>query len=185
MASRKKSTTPAGQHKDGIHFVNARPSSETEKLTAQRLVRAHVGQWISDQTTRDRSTASESVSTVAPPKATTAARAGPSFFPPSPPSRFSTSNSSASRKSDVREWQGSPFASSQFSDSSDSSDDTTLTEPTAIVPRRETSPIERPVSGYIDPFCTYPSQFPPEVVHLCESYCSYLTCETLETLLTL
>lgn len=41
--------------KDQIHFVNARPSSETEKLKIQRMVRAHVGKWISDQT-RDRST---------------------------------------------------------------------------------------------------------------------------------
>lgn len=40
--------------KDQIHFVNARPSSETEKLKIQRMVRAHVGKWISDQT-RDRS----------------------------------------------------------------------------------------------------------------------------------
>jgi hypothetical protein len=43
--------TMASKH--GIHFVNARPSSETEKLKAQRLVRAHVGRWISDQT-KDR-----------------------------------------------------------------------------------------------------------------------------------
>lgn len=35
---------------EGIHFVNARPSSETERLKTQRLVRAHVGQWISDHT---------------------------------------------------------------------------------------------------------------------------------------
>ena len=41
------------KQKDQIHFVNARPSSETEKLKIQRMVRAHVGKWISDQT-RDR-----------------------------------------------------------------------------------------------------------------------------------
>ncbi|KAJ6015884.1 Protein of unknown function DUF3468 [Penicillium herquei] len=48
MASKRKN----GQN-DGIHFVNARPTSELERLKAQRLVRAHVGRWISDQT-RDR-----------------------------------------------------------------------------------------------------------------------------------
>ncbi|KAJ5730899.1 uncharacterized protein N7483_005407 [Penicillium malachiteum] len=48
MASKKKNA-----QKDGIHFVNARPTSELERLKAQRLVRAHVGRWISDQT-RDR-----------------------------------------------------------------------------------------------------------------------------------
>lgn len=47
MASKRR------QRKDGIHFVNARPTSEMERLDAQRLVRAHVGRWISDQT-RDR-----------------------------------------------------------------------------------------------------------------------------------
>jgi hypothetical protein len=46
--------------KDQIHFVNARPSSETEKLKIQRMVRAHVGKWISDQT-RDRSAEGSSV----------------------------------------------------------------------------------------------------------------------------
>lgn len=40
---------PRVRKKGQIHFVNARPSSETEKLTAQRAVRAHVGKWISSQ----------------------------------------------------------------------------------------------------------------------------------------
>jgi hypothetical protein len=48
-----------GRAKESIHFVNARPTSENEKLRIQRLVRAHVGKWISDQT-KDRSLAGES-----------------------------------------------------------------------------------------------------------------------------
>ncbi|KAM0091583.1 hypothetical protein ACP6JD_005087 [Aspergillus fumigatus] len=48
-----------GRTKEPIHFVNARPTSENEKLRIQRLVRAHVGKWISDQT-KDRSSAGES-----------------------------------------------------------------------------------------------------------------------------
>ncbi|GIK04255.1 hypothetical protein Aspvir_008334 [Aspergillus viridinutans] len=48
-----------GRPKESIHFVNARPTSENEKLRIQRLVRAHVGKWISDQT-KDRSSAGES-----------------------------------------------------------------------------------------------------------------------------
>ncbi|KAF7172547.1 hypothetical protein CNMCM6106_006699 [Aspergillus hiratsukae] len=43
-----------GATKESIHFVNARPTSENEKQRIQRLVRAHVGKWISDQT-KDRS----------------------------------------------------------------------------------------------------------------------------------
>ncbi|KAF7592132.1 hypothetical protein BBP40_000680 [Aspergillus hancockii] len=48
----------AGCKKDAIHFVNARPSSERERLKIQRLVRAHVGKWISDQT-KDRAIETE------------------------------------------------------------------------------------------------------------------------------
>ena len=48
-----KDASSRRKKKDQIHFVNARPSSETEKLRIQRMVRAHVGKWISDQT-RDR-----------------------------------------------------------------------------------------------------------------------------------
>jgi len=51
---RKRNQNHNQIQKDQIHFVNARPSSETEKLKIQRMVRAHVGKWISDQT-RDRS----------------------------------------------------------------------------------------------------------------------------------
>ncbi|PYH43611.1 uncharacterized protein BP01DRAFT_95096 [Aspergillus saccharolyticus JOP 1030-1] len=53
MTSAKRATS--GRKRDAIHFVNARPTSENERLKIQRLVRAHVGKWISDQT-KDRST---------------------------------------------------------------------------------------------------------------------------------
>lgn len=36
--------------KNQTHFVNARPSSETERLRTQRMVRAYMGKWISGQT---------------------------------------------------------------------------------------------------------------------------------------
>ncbi|PWY77066.1 hypothetical protein BO70DRAFT_397954 [Aspergillus heteromorphus CBS 117.55] len=48
-------TVAAGRKGDAI-FVNARPSSKNEKDSIQRLVRAHVGRWISDQT-KERSPA--------------------------------------------------------------------------------------------------------------------------------
>ncbi|KAL4930488.1 uncharacterized protein BDV17DRAFT_280747 [Aspergillus undulatus] len=46
-----------GRKKDAIHFVNARPASETERLNIKRMVRAHVGKWISTQT-KDRAAGS-------------------------------------------------------------------------------------------------------------------------------
>lgn len=60
MAS-KKNQRGGIRKSDGIHFVNARPSSETERIKAQRLVRAHVGRWISDQT-RDKDRTAEAAS---------------------------------------------------------------------------------------------------------------------------
>ncbi|KAJ5109458.1 Protein of unknown function DUF3468 [Penicillium angulare] len=53
MACKRNQNPP----KEGIHFVNARPTSETERINTQRIVRAHVGRWISDQT-RDRAESS-------------------------------------------------------------------------------------------------------------------------------
>ncbi|PYH91102.1 hypothetical protein BO71DRAFT_433222 [Aspergillus ellipticus CBS 707.79] len=46
----------AGRKQEPIHFVNARPASDLERANIQRLVRAHVGRWISDQT-KERSPA--------------------------------------------------------------------------------------------------------------------------------
>ncbi|KAL4783434.1 hypothetical protein BJX76DRAFT_256782 [Aspergillus varians] len=51
-----------GRKKDVIHFVNARPASETERLDIKRMVRAHVGKWISTQT-KDRAAGSAALVT--------------------------------------------------------------------------------------------------------------------------
>ncbi|KAJ5096372.1 Protein of unknown function DUF3468 [Penicillium alfredii] len=155
MSSRKNQ--PAGHKKDGIHFVNARPASETEKLKTQRLVRAHVGKWISDQT-RDRSTA--------PGSSSHSAKSEPSSYSlVSRPRQLPAIKHVLAR--DPR-FHPSP---SHASDSSDSSDD--FAEPTELAaetPRHEFLPIEAPVSGVLDPFSTYPSHFPLELVHPCESH---------------
>lgn len=196
MASRKKQTS-ATRKRDGIHFVNARPSSETERVKAQRLVRAHVGRWISDQT-KDRSNALDGPSNShratsrprrdpVPPvaAASSSALAGPSSYSllarPLPP--FSVPRARAIGPAlpvafddqPHREWQTSPFAPSQASDSSDSSDDastvTYSSEPATVVPWHGLPRVEPQITGVFDPFCTYPSQFSPEVVNACETYC--------------
>lgn len=197
MASRKKQSA-TGRKRDGIHFVNARPSSETERLKAQRLVRAHVGRWISDQT-KDRSNAldassnpslpashplRDSISPIAGPSSSDLA--GPSSYTlvsrPSPPGAVHRANvfgpaiPVAFDDQARREWRTSPFAPSQASDSSDSSDDASIVtiysnEPAAIIPWQEIPRIEPQITGVFDPFCTYPSQFSPDVVNSCETYC--------------
>lgn len=188
MASRKKQNI--ARKRDGIHFVNARPASETERLKAQRLVRAHVGQWISDQT-KDRSTASEHSSSSAPRPSRTSINsnhaAPSSSFPliahPPPYAAPRTLPIGTAPPRPQRDWPQSPFPPSHVSDSSDSSsgDDATPVEnpttnfgdPVTIVPWHEVSRIEPVISGFLDPFSQHPSNFAPELVNLCETYCVY------------
>ncbi|KAJ5496229.1 hypothetical protein N7463_008216 [Penicillium fimorum] len=178
MASRKQ---PA-RKKDDIHFVNARPASETERLKDQRLVRAHVGRWISDQT-KDRS-ASESSNTRArpvrnpvPPVRIDRASLGPSYSRPSSSHR-STPRSSRSNQITFRD---SPFPPSHASDSSDSSSDDASTvtafsaEALAVArynKRNSPERLERNLSGIFDPFATYPApeNFEPAMINLSERY---------------
>lgn len=209
MASKKKQS--GIRKKDGIHFVNARPASETERLKAQRLVRAHVGRWISDQT-KDRATdvsasasasapvleaAPGSISTASTPTPPTTTRHGrgsvslptaddSSFTLVSRPSPNATRyayaptprrypNTYDVRPRPSREWHPSPFPPSHASDSSDSSDDAQspghFTEQLAVVPWHEVTRIEPQISGFFDPFGTYPTEFSPDVVDSCETYC--------------
>lgn len=193
MASRKNQ--PPARKRDGIHFVNARPSSEQERSEAQKLVRAHVGRWISDQT-KDRSISFESSG---PSRSTDSLGGSISPLPtnsngprPSSFSLVSRPSPHPTRPAHVlphglpvsldqvpdREWQRSPFPPSHASDSSESSDDASTVAnfpsgPAAIVPWHAFSPIEPPISSALDPFLTHPSRFKPEVVNMCEEYCSW------------
>ena len=149
MASKKK--------QDGIHFVNARPSSETEKLKAQRLVRAHVGRWISDQT-KERAEPRRTNSQRYPLVTRSRPIPGPSF----------------------RADRTSPFPPSHASDSSDSSSDEStvseLTREARMLDRWHKLPalerMERNISGMFDPFVTYPAPraFEPEIIDMSERY---------------
>ncbi|KAJ5757203.1 uncharacterized protein N7511_007385 [Penicillium nucicola] len=166
MASRKKQPK-----RDGIHFVNARPASEAEKLIAQRLVRAHVGRWISDQT-KDRF------------EAAVRRPVRDSFSPLSAndpgvgPSSYALSRHAGNRNPPFSFARPpSPFPPSHNSDSSDSSSgegtvSVISTEKLGVVRRRKRSSVAREISGVFDPFHTYPSpaHFDPEVVDLSERY---------------
>ncbi|KAJ5209936.1 Protein of unknown function DUF3468 [Penicillium cf. griseofulvum] len=174
MASRKKPSKKI----DDIHFVNARPTSETERLKAKRLVRAHVGRWISDQT-KDRpagasSTRARPVRNPVPP-VPVIDRPGPSYTIVSRPS---SSNRSITGQATFRD---SPFPPSHASDSSDSSSDDTTSvtvfsaEALAVArfnKRNSPERLERNLSGILDPFATYPApeNFEPEMINLSERY---------------
>ncbi|KAJ5109661.1 Protein of unknown function DUF3468 [Penicillium argentinense] len=204
MASKKKQG--GIRKRDGIHFVNARPASETERLRAHRLVRAHVGRWISDQTkgSKDRADAEAATTTstveAKQPTSSTGARArkssstsgdcsgsdagvGPSSWTlvsrPSPQTRYVTVGPHRhphALNARPSEWQSVAFPPSQASDSSDSSDDAQTPslskQPVAFVPWYEVSRIEPQISGYFNPFGTYPTSFPPDVVDMSETYLS-------------
>lgn len=192
MASRKKQNNT--RKRDGIHFVNARPTSETERLKAQKLVRAHVGRWISDQT-KDRSAASEQSSSISAPRSSRSSinastgtgtdNAGPSSFPlvsRQPPyvAQRTLTIAASTPHPPQRDWQQrSSVTASQVSDSSDSSgsDDaaevTNFGDPVSVVPWNEVTRVEPLISGFLDPFAQHPSNFAPEIVNMCESYCAY------------
>lgn len=152
MASRKKQN-------DGIHFVNARPSSEIERLKAQRLVRAHVGKWISDQT-KDRE-----------PRDAHPNRSG--YTPVARPSRAVSSNSFLTIGPRHRAL---PFSPSHASDSSSDSSSDEGTNQERQVGRWHKLPalerLERNVSALFDPFDTYPAPraFDPEMIDMSERY---------------
>ncbi|KAJ5180894.1 Protein of unknown function DUF3468 [Penicillium capsulatum] len=188
-----KKNQPSAHKRDGIHFVNARPSSETERLSAKRLVRAHVGRWISDQT-KDRSTSLESLGSsrsthalhdsISPSSSNLTHVGSSSYTHGSRSSSYSTRPAHAIQHAlpvsleqvPQREWQPSPFPPSHASDSSESSDDastvvTVSSNPTAIRRWHALSPIEPPISSALDPFGTHPSRFKPEIMNLCEEYC--------------
>ncbi|OQE27135.1 hypothetical protein PENFLA_c006G04530 [Penicillium flavigenum] len=191
MASRKKQ--PA-KKKDAIHFVNARPSSETERLKAQRLVRAHVGRWISE--TKDRSAGESSnpraraVRNAVPP-IPIIDRSGPGPSSYAIVSRPLSSHRGSSHgqslfaldsRSNQAVYRGSPFPPSHASDSSDSSssdDANSVTglssEAFAVIrfnDRSSPERLERNLSGVIDPFATYPAprNFEPDIINLSERY---------------
>ncbi|CAG8910204.1 unnamed protein product [Penicillium egyptiacum] len=189
MAPRKKQ--PA-KKKDAIHFVNARPSTETERLKAQRLVRAHVGRWISE--TKDRSAGESSnpraraVRNAVPPLPVID-RAGPGPSSYTLVSRPLSSHRGSNHgqglvfvldsRSGQAAYRGSPFPPSHASDSSSSDDASSVTgfssEALAVIrfnDRSSPERLERNLSGVIDPFATYPAprNFEPDMINLSERY---------------
>ncbi|THC90615.1 hypothetical protein EYZ11_009930 [Aspergillus tanneri] len=193
-----------GRKTDAIHFVNARPSSESEKVYIQRLVRAHVGKWISDQT-KDRSDPSDSSlcenheKAVISPGHPVELDAEEALFPSSPPSLGSphspesnTSNStSVIRFSSRSTWESQQTSSVTHPCPIHSGNsglfklDSSYTESQFVASSMNDSPsppppgesIETFGASMLDPFLTYPSQYAPDLVHARENYCTYLYLE--------
>ncbi|KAL4897501.1 hypothetical protein BDV59DRAFT_45345 [Aspergillus ambiguus] len=181
-----------GRQKDEIYFINARPSTDDERINIQRMVRAHVGRWISDQT-KDRSASvsdplpddqsqpvgEKILDDSQPPELDTDenlfASSSPSHTssPPSPESSnglIPTRPLSRQTQSVIVPLQHEPpvkrldGGSSWPGEDSDSSSD-------SAVPVTSGDYIESIGGSVLDPFHTYPARFSPEVVHACESYC--------------
>lgn len=180
-ASRKK--------KDQIHFVNARPSSESEKLNIQRMVRTHVGKWISDQT-RDRSGVPELADgilheggNVGPTSRVTIVEeneplSGSSSSTSvesshSTPERSTSNDSeqslvhSVSSSSSAQGWKQSNTTHSRARDLQ------AYNHNKAVSPKLQTETIDRIGRGFWDPFHTYPSHYSPEFLRLHEGYSKF------------
>lgn len=175
--------------KDQIHFVNARPSSESEKLNIQRMVRAHVGKWISDQT-RDRSempeladsTLHEGGNIDPTPRVTIVEENEPlsgsssstsvesSHSTPEPNTSNNSEQSlvhSVSSSSHAQDWKQSNTTHSRAHDLQ------TYTHNQAVTPKLQTKTIDRIGRGFWDPFHTYPSYYSPEFLRLHEGYSKF------------
>ncbi|KAJ5531967.1 hypothetical protein N7494_008519 [Penicillium frequentans] len=190
MASKKHN--PPARKKGGIHFVNARPTSEFERLRLQRVVRAHVGRWISAQTSRRLHTSSHlNGANLQTSRGLPSDKNGPSHsiviasHPPLNQPQYQ--NTPASGNHDLPFSFIAPVSfpgnfsafSPQESDSSESGDEV-ITLPlqsasasATLLPWNEILGLDRQVSEQIDPFMTYPNHLgaTPEVVDACQTYC--------------
>ncbi|KAJ5631841.1 uncharacterized protein N7484_011941 [Penicillium longicatenatum] len=185
-----KKHNPPARKKGGIHFVNARPTSEIERLKLQRVVRAHVGRWISAQTSRRLQNSShlDGVN-LQPNRGLPSDKDGPShsFTLVSRPflNQPQCWNLPASETHDlplsftdpVSCSRNLPAFSPHESESSESGDESITLRLKAtsatLIPWNEILGLDRQVSGQIDPFMTYPSHLgaAPEVVDACQNYC--------------
>lgn len=190
-----------GRKKDTIHFINARPSSENERINIQRVVRAHVGRWISDQT-KDRSTALpgaaidgqllphplppplppsvklppelEADETLFPSSASSSSSPSLGSSPHSPES--TTSNSILSLRPPSQQTQSVPKETPEEKPSIDSCERWPAEDcdhsPESPCPPAIGKYIEAIGANVLDPFRTYPARYSPEVVTACETYCA-------------
>ncbi|KAJ5895630.1 hypothetical protein N7495_007321 [Penicillium taxi] len=191
MASEK-----TARARDGIHFVNARPASETERLKAKRLVRAHVGRWISNHTKDRAESAISTTNTDSIPSISSLSEATSDFsaIPSTSTSPHGTDVRRGRAKENGRgrergrgrelpifgtrrgEWPRSSFPPSKINDSECSSDAASEGSPnlTALVAWQHEDPkIEMQIFGKLDPFNTAPTDFPSDIVDTCQSYCSF------------
>lgn len=135
--------TASSQRKRSIRFVNAWPSSESERLRAESLVRAHVGQWNASQATEQDGTSDDVEDTSTLPS-------------PTKPARFRDARtkhlSLTRRKPTDHEWQQNMGNRLQF-----------------LIRRPPLS--KDHLSSKSDPFSTYTSRLPRDVIqfgqHLC------------------
>jgi hypothetical protein len=189
-----------GGTKESIHFVNARPTSENEKLRIQRLVRAHVGKWISDQT-KDRSAgeSSDSNSNREEPRnpasqveIDTEETLFPSSSSPSAGSSRESPESTTSRSLSLSIHSASlvhrpsvAYSHAQEPLEDDAESHCQYNSCRLVVDSHRDctcSPGQDTASfaGYtmtamgsdvFDPFHTYPSHYTPESINACERYC--------------
>jgi hypothetical protein len=161
-------------------FVNARPQTKAEKRQTRTAIRSHIGRWTQEKQQKldgPASSASEKSST-------------PEFSPTiSPSSAASQQPGLQSRDNSGIAWPEEP--SNTGGDSGDpdqeSTEDDSDNQASAVSgPVRlrreyplgflaESPPIIQVLgSGSLDPFHTYPSNFPSALVSQCHEYCKQM-----------
>jgi hypothetical protein len=158
-------------------FVNARPQTKAEKRQTRTAIRSHIGRWTQEKQQKIESSASSASEKSSPPESSQTVSPSPAptdQAQPHPRDRFGGAWSEAP---DSAPEGGAPSRRSTEDEVAGLSE-LTVTAPTHL--RRAFSPgsttrsnsvIQVLGSGTLDPFRTYPSEFPSALVSQCHDYC--------------
>ncbi|KAJ5632078.1 transcriptional regulator family: Fungal Specific TF [Penicillium lividum] len=172
-----KKHTPPARRKGGIHFVNARPTTEHERITLQRFVRNHVGRWISEQTRRRSNANLRTIRAQRPSDLNShfvTLVSHPSPHPPLYRTAPASDHALPSAENIGSTWKPAPTTIAPKRECYEESDGAVaILPPSTSAPFNENLWPNRPVSGHLDPFATYPDQVgvSPDVLNELTKYC--------------
>ncbi|RDW61192.1 uncharacterized protein DSM5745_10690 [Aspergillus mulundensis] len=192
--------SPQGRKDGTIHFINARPASETERLDIKRMVRAHVGKWLSTQTKDRAGSAVEAAYPPPPPAATSADPNADAAVEIDPPSTDASSSPSPPSSVSSPECNCSANPAQPICIPPQTTEPTLSIVPRTIIPATNAHTcreqcdgqegcrcglpgvdgpnplypgeyIEAIGAGCLDPFRVYTTKYEPELIRASEEYC--------------
>ncbi|KIW63846.1 hypothetical protein PV04_08818 [Phialophora macrospora] len=157
-------------------FVNARPQTKAEKRQTRTAIRSHIGRWTQEKQQKNESSASSASEKSSPPESSRTVSPSPAPTDQAQPRPRDILGSAWSEGPDSATEEGGPSRRSTEDEVAGFSE-LTVTAPAdlrrALSPRairRSNSVIQVLGSGTLDPFRTYPSEFPSALVSQCHDY---------------